>query len=250
MPPSLIQADWPAHPWLVHGFSTRSGHSENHADLDTSAHPDPGRWPLITLKQTHSAVVHRIPSRAHGQIGSKGEHYAEGDGLITNQPEILLGIQTADCVPVLVADVRTRAVGAFHAGWRGTVAGIVGQGVRQMAANFGSDPNDLIAAIGPSIGPCCYRVGEEVRIAFTERFVDGQTLFHQDEENSANPRLDLWEANRRQLIAGGLPPEQISVVAQCTACTFEPDGQRRFFSYRAEAGTTGRMMSVIGTREK
>ncbi len=250
MPSSLIQVHWPDHPWLVHGFGTRSGHVANHAALDTSAPLDPGRRPLITLKQTHSAVVHRIPSQALGQIGSRGVPYAEGDGLITDQPGVLLGIQTADCVPILIADLHTRAVGAFHAGWRGTVAGIVGQGVQEMAANFGSDPIDLVAAIGPSIGPCCYRVGEEVRNAFTERFVDGQTLFHRNEVDSANPRLDLREANRRQLIAKGLPPEQISVVAQCTACTFDPDGQRRFFSYRAEAGVTGRMISVIGIRKE
>ena len=119
-----------------------------------------------------------------------------------------------------------------------------------MSADFGSDPSDLVAAIGPSIGPCCYAVGDEVRSAFTQSFADARALFHEVEKNSANPRLDLWEANRRQLIAAGLPPEQISVVAQCTACTFEPDGQRRFFSYRSEAGVTGRMMSFIGVREK
>ncbi len=263
----LIQADWPAHPWLVHGFGTRFGSLANHDapnqgnalvpsplynedQLENSCSAMTHRWSLITLKQTHSSVVHSLASRHVGHIGSEGRTYGEGDGLITDQPGILLGIQTADCVPVLIADVRTRVVGAFHAGWRGTVAGIVGRGVLRMSADFGSDPDNLIAAIGPSIGPCCYAVGNEVRTAFTECLADGHTLFHEVEEDSANPRLDLWEANRRQLLAAGLPPEQISVVAQCTACSYEPDGQRRFFSYRSEAGMTGRMMSVIGIREK
>jgi polyphenol oxidase len=191
---------------------------------------------------------------------------AKGDGLMTAQPGMLLGIQTADCIPVLVADRKRRAVAAFHAGWRGTVKRIVENGIGRMRLEFGSRPEDLVAAIGPGIGVCCYAVGEEVLSEFESQFNYGLELFR--EVYDTNPvrtkypmlflsqrapghtpmgpglHLDLVEANRRQLLSAGLSAGTIQVVAACTNCHPE-----MFFSHRASKGRCGRMMSVIGIAE-
>ncbi len=125
---------------------------------------------MVTSKQVHSATI-RVVREAdgvwEGRLQSEdGKAVLEGDGMMTDLPGVMLGIQTADCVPVLVVDVKKRAVAAFHAGWRGTVARIVEQGIARMRAEYGSQPEDLVAAVGPSIGACCYAVGDEVRSEF------------------------------------------------------------------------------------
>jgi copper oxidase (laccase) domain-containing protein len=111
-------------------------------------------------------------------------------------------------------------------------------GVRTMVEEFGSRPGDLIAAVGPSIGPCCFEVGDEVAAEFAGEVVSRAA--------NGRARVDLWEANRRQLLAAGLLPEAIRVVGECTVCTRTPEGRRRYFSHRAESGVTGRMLNVIG----
>ena len=212
-------------------------------------------WPLVQVKQVHSSVIHRVSAPPREPL--------IGDGIITNAPGLLLGVKTADCVPVLVADVKRRVVGAFHAGWRGTVARIVEKGVGEMRRQFGSVPRDLRAAIGPSIRRCCYQVGPEVRAEFESQFPYSANLFEEVfDANAIHVRypmlfltarapghselgpelhLDLVEANRRQLEEAGLRPRDISVVGGCTACD-----RARYFSHRAEFGKTGRMMGVIG----
>ncbi len=213
--------------------------------------------PLVTLRQIHSGLVHRVGREHAGE-----EARLAGDGLVTDEPGVALGILTADCVPVLVADRRTGAVGAFHAGWRGTLRRIVEHGIGRIRLEFGSKPEDIHAAIGPAIGACCYGVGEEVEHEFRSQFHYAGELFH--EVYDADPirkkypmlfltqrapghsdlgpalHLDLREANRRQLLDAGLAPERISVVPHCTSCRTD-----LFFSYRAEGGFTGRMLSVI-----
>jgi hypothetical protein len=191
-----------------------------------------------------------------------------GDALMTRQRGLLLGIQTADCVPVLIADTKTRAVAAFHAGWRGTLARIVERGVGTMRLEFGSQPKNLIAAIGPAIGACCYSVGEEVRHEFESQFAYAPELFSEvydsDPVRDKYPmlfltarapghsnigpqiHLDLHEANRRQLLDAGVSAKAITVVGECTACARLRDGRRKYFSHRAEHGFTGRMLSAIG----
>jgi YfiH family protein len=186
---------------------------------------------------------------------------------MTDTPGLLLGIQTADCIPVLVADRRRKAVAAFHAGWRGTVKRIVESGLGRMRLEFGSRPEDLVAAIGPGIGACCYAVGEEVLSEFTSQFTYAAELFREvydtDPVRTRYPmlfltqrapghsdigpslHLDLVEANRRQLLAAGLKPASIQVVGGCT--NTQPD---LFFSHRASRGRSGRMMSVIGVRPR
>jgi hypothetical protein len=178
---------------------------------------------------------------------------------------VLLGIQTADCIPVLVADRKRRVVAAFHAGWRGTVKRIVESGVGRMRLRYGSRPEDLMAAIGPGIGPCCYSVGEETRSEFESQFAYADELFREvydsdpvrtrypmlfltqrapgHSEIGPSLHLDLVEANRRQLLAAGLRQTSIQIVGGCTSCQRE-----LFFSHRGSEGRAGRMMSVIGIR--
>jgi YfiH family protein len=283
-------------PWLVHGFSTRQGGvstvyqphiasaaTNGSGDLNlgwtkddspenvaenrrrlvaavTCTSEDGAAPPLVTVRQVHSAstlLVHAPEAEPLSSLVTpEGRALREADGLITEAPGVLLGIQTADCVPVFVVDPRLRAVGNFHAGWRGTVARIVEHGVARMIAEFGSNPADLIAAVGPSIASCCYTVGEQVHAAFREAFLYGETLFARtevakDAGQATGPdgepplRLDLWEANRRQLLDAGIAPDRITVIGECTGCTGLP-GPRLYFSHRCEQGFTGRMMSVIG----
>ena len=214
--------------------------------------------PLITLRQIHSAVVHRVAEAHAGD-----EAVLTGDGLMTDEPGLVLGIQTADCVPVLVADRKRGAVAAFHAGWRGTLRRIVESGVGRMRLEFGSAPEDLVAAVGPAIGQCCYGVGEEVEQEFRSQFAYAGELLREvydsDPVHKKYPllfmsqrapghgemgpslHLDLQEANRRQLLAAGLPSDSVQVLGHCTSCRTD-----LFFSYRAEQGLTGRMLALIG----
>jgi polyphenol oxidase len=270
---------WKQYNWLRHGFSTRQGGVSSVYGGDTlnlgwtkeddprsvtenrrrftvavagGADDDPG-LALVGVRQIHSAIiraVRRDDGAFEGKLASAdGKAVLEGDGLITNLPGVMLGVGTADCVPVLLADVSKRAVAAFHAGWRGTVAHIVEQGVNRMRQEYGSQPKDLVAAVGPSIGACCYSVGEEVRAEFRSNFSYADELFlgmNQLEASATKVHLDLWEANRRQLLDAGLGEAQISVVGQCTACSRDSQGAMQYFSHRSEHGVAGRMLNVIG----
>jgi YfiH family protein len=261
---------WERFEWLRAGFSVRAGGETSvygaagEQNLGWTAEDDlavvaanrrsfvealagDAGFELVTVRQVHGAVVHPVELGCGPLSTPEGKAVLQGDGLVTSQAELMLGVQTADCVPVLIADTRTRAVGAFHAGWRGTVARIVEQGVATMAREFGSKPEDLIAAVGPSIGPCCFEVGEEVREEFERGFERAREIIADGVGGKA--RVDLWEANRRQLLAAGVPAGAITVVGECTACAQTEDGRRKFFSYRAEKGVTGRMLNVIGVRQ-
>jgi len=209
------------------------------------------------LRQVHSDVIHPVAALPDQPL--------VGDGLVTATAGLLLAIQTADCLPVIVVDRRQRAVGVFHAGWRGTVKRIVQKGVGEMQRWFGSKPRDLEAAIGPGVHNCCYMVGEEVRDNFASQFEYAAELFHEVKESDpvrekypllfltarapghgklpANIFLDLVEANRRQLIDAGVPAQQIEASPLCTSCRVD-----LLFSYRAEKGVTGRLMGVVGIR--
>ena len=266
---------WALYPWLRHGFSTRlggastvyggaGGHSLNlgWTKEDNPAlvaenrrvflrevqgnSGDEAGVRMVTLMQVHAERVRRIREEDGVQEGrlqtAEGGAVLEGDGMMTDLPGVMLGIQTADCVPVLVADVEKRVVAAFHAGWRGTVARIVEHGIAGMRKEYGARPEDLIAAVGPSIGACCYAVGDEVQVEFGARFGYAEELFN---TVGGQMHLDLWEANRRQLLEAGVNADRISVVGECTACAV-CDGERKYFSHRAEHGFAGRMMSAVG----
>ncbi len=272
--------EWKKLTWLWHGFSTRKGGvsrvycaegAPGELNLGLTATDAPEavhenrrllteaitgntETPLRLVKQFHSNLVRE--ARSNGTV-------CKGDGLITDEPGILLAVQTADCIPVLVADRKKRVVGAFHAGWRGTVQRIVENGVGRMRLFYGSHPKDLIAAIGPGIGVCCYGVGDEVMSAFESQFTYARELFREvfdsDPVRKKYPmlfltqrapghspigpqlHLDLMEANRRQLLDAGLSPRAIHITGGCTQCDRE-----LFFSHRGSQGFAGRMMSVIG----
>jgi YfiH family protein len=277
---------WGKDPWLVHGFSTRSGgkttvYRPQGSDLNLAFTGSDDRevvarnrtlfvnavtegkdiLGLVTLRQIHSSLIRRVSAKDVGPDGIPA--VLKGDGLMTDDPGVLLGIQTADCIPILVADRKNRAVAAFHAGWRGTLARIVENGVGRMRLEFGSKPEHLIASIGPGIGQCCYAVGDDVRQQSESQFFYAGDLFREVYNHdpvrekypmlflSARPpghsdigpvvHLDLPEANRRQLLAAGLKKGAIFLTQQCTGCCTD-----RFFSHRMERGFTGRMMSVIG----
>jgi polyphenol oxidase len=187
-----------------------------------------------------------------------------GDASVTDTPGLLLGAQTADCMPILLVDPKKRAVAAIHAGWRGTLRRIVQKTVGRMQMEYGSKPGDLLAAIGPSIGPCCYEVAAEFVTKFTAQFADADEFFDEartgDEPNPLqwlnmqppghqpppkNVHLDLWKANRSQLLAAGLRPQNIYSSDLCTGCRRD-----LFFSYRKEGEVSGRMLSVIGVRTR
>lgn len=276
-------------PWVVHAFSTRKGGASRlkgvaalnlgFVDWDLRENVTGNRSAfvraisgarapsklsakigreesLITLRQIHSDVVH-VCSRAPAEP-------SQGDAILCGQPGLLLGIQTADCVPILLADPRRRVVAAAHAGWRGTLARIAAKTLGRMQLEFGTRPEDVIAALGPAIGPCCYDVGPEVAQAFSGQFAEAGEWFEGPFERLAtgeepNPlpwltmmppghepppervRLDLRAANRWQLVHAGLNPRNIAVSMLCTGCRTD-----LFFSYRKEGAGTGRMMSVIG----
>lgn len=258
--------DWEKFPWLKHGFSTRiHGRSSHYGPLELNlgftADDDPENVrsnrrlfareiagsdaspELISARQVHGSTIQTVTSGEANFTAPDGRATIEADGLATQRENTLLAIQVADCVPILVADTRLRAVAAFHAGWRGTAAGIVEQGIARMHEDFGSRPDDLIAAVGPSIGACCYTVGEEVHAAFTARYPYASALFSQLPDGL---HVDLAEANRRQMLSAGLDFSAISLLGQCSACSRLPDGRRKYFSHRAEHGLTGRMMAAIG----
>jgi YfiH family protein len=194
--------------WLEHGFGTR--HT-----------PELARNPkLATLHQIHSDIC----VAARGRAGLLGD----GDGLLENTPGHLVAVKTADCIPVLLVDEEHRAVAAVHAGWRGTVRGIVQQALRAMQAEFGTRPERVHAAIGPGIGKCCYEVGAEVAAQFGE---------------AGTCQIDLVEANRRQLAEAGVPDTQIYSAQLCTKC-----GAGDFHSYRRDKEQAGRMLSFIGVK--
>jgi polyphenol oxidase len=164
------------------------------------------------------------------------------DALCSNLENLLIGVKTADCVPVLVGDTRTDAYAAIHAGWRGTVESIVIKTIEKMRVNFGTDSKDLICAIGPAAGCKNYEVGKDVIDAFTKKFSTCGKLFTPTRENHA--LIDLHTANKEQLLSVGVDETNIFTAPFCTMERLD-----LFFSYRAEKklyGKTGRLMSVIG----
>lgn len=179
----------------------------------------PPRPPYLLLKQTHSADV----LSAGAVCSSQGvDRSARGDGLHTNETDFAIAVKTADCIPVVLVDPVRRAVAVIHSGWRGTLSGVVPNGVRAMRSAYGSEPADLIAVAGPSIGPCCFHVDPEVGILF-------QCLFPERIDLDQRTTIDLREAVRRQLEEAGLGAERVSVEAPCTCC-----GGGEFYSWRRD----------------
>ena len=193
-------------------------------------HPDQ----TTTCYQVHSADILTVD----------GDNYqremGQADGLITTAPDIYLNLRFADCTPLLFYDPVRHAIGLTHAGWRGTVQNAAGATAQAMVDELGCRADDIIAVIGPAIGPCCYEVGVEVMAAAANIFTDSTSLFqHNGKVDHAH--FDMGEANRRQLAAGGV--KQIIQSGLCTACHTD-----KFFSHRAENGQTGRFGVMMGLR--
>ncbi len=192
---------------------------------------------LIRASQVHGLAVHVLRPSAEA-IESGG---FEGDGLVTDDSSIALAVVAADCVPILIAHAPTGVVAAAHAGWRGTAAGVARQVVRAGIAEFGIDPSELVAAIGPSVGPCCYAVGHDVRLAYgsaSPASESWQRWFTGSSDGSLY--LDLWAANRDQLVDAGLAPENIYVAGLCTVTH-----AGLLHSHRAHGANAGRMAAAI-----
>jgi YfiH family protein len=227
---------------VIHGISTRvGGISEGRCEsLNVSYSVGDAEDNVDeNLRRVADAVGSRREDlfsayQVHGRdvtvVGRGAEGRPRCDVLITNSASKTLMLRYADCTPVLIADTQRQAIGVVHAGWRGSAVRAAEAAVTAMVNAFGSNPRDLLAGIGPAIGPCCYEVGEEVVAAFDDR----SALFH-------DGRLDLWEANRLALVEAGVPPEQIEVASICTRCESE-----RFFSHRANHGQpAGRFAAVM-----
>jgi hypothetical protein len=191
------------------------------------------REEIFTLWQVHGRRVYTIPE------GAARRDFAEqqGDALITRGPGRAVGVRTADCAPILLVDPGKQAVAAIHAGWRGTVDDIVGATVEALRAAYDCQPRDLVAAVGPCIGPCCFEVGPEVLESFGKAFAGrewrGKTL------PSQKGTVDLYAANRAALLRAGV--EHIELLRACTRC----DPEERFFSYRRDGQRSGRHLSLI-----
>jgi len=282
--PALAALDW-----LVHGFSTRPGGTSElpssdrgpttkndrvlnlgFTDWDSRARVlanrkkffhaiGADRLRAVTLRQIHSDAIYRVDSSDTG-----ARQAPQGDALFTRDSGILLAVQTADCIPVLLADTKQRAVAAIHSGWRGTLRQIAAKTLGRMQMEFGTRPEDVVAALGPGIGRCCYEVGSEVARDFDAQFANARQWFDgpfdalASGENDPNwlpwltrmppghqppplrVRLDLVAANRAILAGTGIPARQICSSGLCTSCRTD-----LLFSYRRER-STGRLMAAIG----
>lgn len=246
--PVLSVPGWDVIPGLVHGFLGRRGGVGTGAygalNLGRRTDDDPivvsanwdrvrahfGGVAIVTMRQVHGIRVHRVHEPE--------TEPTETDALASAATGVALGVLTADCVPVLMVDPVSRAVLAVHAGWRGTVDGIVAEAVSAAQREFGADPADLHVALGPAISGCCYEVGAEIGSELERRW---GTMREAWQGGTTKGMLDLRRANREILNAAGVPRDRIVEVGPCTACHADA-----FFSHRRSGGRTGRQLSVVG----
>lgn len=244
--------EWERHDGLLHGFMGRAGGksvgayaglnisyrvgddpkivSQNVCDLKLAAGVHDGR--IVTMRQVHGDHIVEVADKKLKEAG-------EADGMITREPDIFLGVLTADCVPILFVAPKARLVAAVHAGWRGTLAGIAEKAVRRFQSEYKVAPEELEVAFGPSIGPCCYEVKDDVikPLMKTWGSLTTPSIRVEDGKSFAN----LRRLNRDIVRAAGVPGKQLFQVGPCTACAGDD-----FFSYRRARGETGRQMSFIG----
>ncbi len=250
---------------FANGFSTRGGgvslmseNSLNLAGFNEDAAENilenrrrflklfPGNWALAGCWQVHGSDVRVVKN----QIDAKPAADEHGDtvycdAIVSDAVGVLAGVKTADCVPILIGDQKTGAFAAVHAGWRGTVAEVVTKALSRMSSDYQTKPGDVVVAIGPAAGACCYEVGSEVIAAFGDRFAPSANLFKPTRADHAC--VDLIKANRAQLTAVGVDEAKIYSAPLCTMCRTD-----LFFSYRREKnvyGKVGRLMSVVGQKD-
>jgi YfiH family protein len=226
-----------------HGFSTRHG-GRSRAPFEgldlgsrggAEAEAVERNWAL--LRQETGLSFARV-RQVHGcrivRLEAPGTSAEEADGVVTDRPGLAACVLSADCVPILIGDPRTGTVAAVHAGWRGTLARAAARAVETLQSDFGAHPENLLVAIGPAIGPCCYEVSRELAERFEAEIGLGSMV------HPRTPRIDLWSANERVLQAAGVLAERIEVIDRCTACDAES-----FFSYRRDGPQTGRQVGFI-----
>ncbi|MDQ2975164.1 MAG: peptidoglycan editing factor PgeF [Acidobacteriota bacterium] len=238
----------PEHALNLAGFNEDSAENilENRRRFLKLFGGDRTQWTLAGCWQVHGADVRQIENLAD----AKPAEDARGDtvycdALVSNVAGVMVGVKTADCVPILIGDPKTGAFAAVHAGWRGTFAGIVFHAIERLMKEYNSEANNLRVAIGPAAAACCYEVGSEIIDGFRERFPYADDLFTPTRE--AHARLDLLKANHYQLTSAGVDPDRIHTALLCTM-----DNTDLFFSYRREKnvlGKVGRLMSVIGRKQ-
>jgi len=190
---------------------------------------------LVTVNQVHGADILVID-----EPNKDFSHFQkiDCDGIITNQPNVMIAVCVADCAPILLFDPVKSVIASIHAGWKGTAAGIATKGVKSMSKIFGSNPDEIIAVIGPTIGPCCYEVDEIVKTSFVKNGLDWEACAKNI--NNEKWSLDISKANKDQLLSVGLKGKNIEVADQCVSCLHD-----RFFSYRRNSGNTGRQAGFI-----
>jgi YfiH family protein len=225
-----------------HLFTTRQLALSSQADWERLA-ATIGASRIATLAQVHGRDV--VVVRPGGGAVSRHAERPEADAFVSTDPEMAVAVRAADCVPLLMGDPRTGAVAAVHAGWRGTAAGVAQAAVEALAREFATRPRDLIAAVGPAIGACCYEVGRELIDAFVEAGHPRRRVerWFMTPPGAARPRLDTWAANRDLLMLAGVLEENIHLSGLCTASHPE-----LFPSFRREKEQAGRLAGVIKAR--
>ena len=246
-----------------HGFSTRLGGvsegifasmnlSFTRGDDDAAVRENFDRFcaaigvntqDVVISAQTHTANVKIVTAADRGRGVTREKEYTDVDGLITNEPGVVLCTQYADCVPLFFADPVRRVVATSHAGWRGTAAGIAAVTVERMGEAYGCRPEDILVGIGPSIGHCCFEVDMPVYEAFCQVPVFGEGCFTADGGDKYH--IDLWEVNRRWLLKAGIAAEHLTVTDLCTRC--HPD---LFWSHRKTGNERGSLAAFIALAEE
>jgi hypothetical protein len=220
-------------PGLMHAFTLRG------SDPDVVLGEALGRGaPLVTLRQAHGAEVAVIDGEGPAVVPAPAARRV-GDALATRREGVALGVWIADCAPILLCDPRSRAIAAVHAGWRGTVAGVLRAAIGVVRERLGARPDDLRIAIGPCIGPCCFEVGEEV----VEALLRSDAGAGECVRRGARRRIDLVAANRRQALQAGARPDRIAAAGLCTVCRAD-----LLESYRRSGSSAGRMAAIIAWR--
>ena len=252
-----------AFPFVRHAFSTRIGGASQgefasmnlafgRGDSDENVRENYRRFcravgfeaeSLVSSAQDHHTRIRRVGKAQRGVGIWKPNDQQSVDGLITDEPGVTLVTHYADCVPVFLLDPRRKAIGLAHAGWRGTAAKIAAAAAAAMTREFGCRSQDMLAAIGPSIGPCCFEVDAPVRDEFAALTELRPAEFIRDDGNGKY-YIDLWEANRRILVQAGVPQASITVAGICTKCNADI-----LFSHRATGGKRGGLSAFLELTE-
>jgi len=245
--------------FLTHAFCTRQGgvSREDYESLNMSFNEGDDEYQVLknwsklaeafAISVEQFLVVNQVHSDGIFVVPAQGSYFSsraelDYDAVVTSRPGVAICVKTADCVPVLLVDKKRKVIAVVHAGWRGSAAGITAKVVDLFVREYRSEPGDVLAAIGPSIGRCCYEVDAVCAGAFAQQKNGECFLFPQ--KNKERWMLDLAEANRRQLLSCGIPERNIEASGLCTSCRRD-----LFFSHRAAGGITGRQINFMMIRQ-